>query len=375
MCPSSTLHQKYFSLNDFPSNYPYTIFDSPFSLAEFNSALRSVRSRSAPGLDGFDYLLISSLPKDYLSLLLAIFNGIFAEGSFPEDWHHSLVFFIPKSNTGKYRPIFLISCFLKVISFRLIWWVEKSHLLPSHQFGFSKSKSCHDNIGILSTEIYNSFLKRQSTSCVFLDIKGAFDHVIPNILVSDLVDLGLPPNVCLFMDQLVYFWKNQFIINGNLSSPYYSYTGVPQGSILSPLLFNIYVANCNTCIPRGCSIIQFANNIAVYCSSPTPRGSLSMVESACNKLSSFLLHKGLMVFPDKTALVVFSRSRINPILYSIKIDGTRVKSLPSHKFLGVNFDYRLNRNDLRLNGHDHITALTLRCSKLINVKRVFRGTW
>lgn len=300
MCPSSTLDQKYFSLNDFPSNYSCTVFDSPFSSDELDTILKNLKFRSAPGLDGFDYSLISSLPKEYLSLPLNIYNGIFTEDSFPDDWHHSLVFFfIPKGSSGKYRPISLTSCFLKLmeklISFRLTWWVEKTQLLPSRQFGFRNSKSCLDNIGILSTEIYNGFLKRHSISCVFLDIKGAFDHVIPNILISEVIGLGLPLNVCYCIYQLIYFRKNQFVINGTLSSPYYSYSGVPQDSILSLLLFNIYVAGCSAVIPRGCSIVQFMDDIAIYCSSPVLRRTLSMVEAACCRLSSFLFPRGLVV--------------------------------------------------------------------------------
>lgn len=190
--------------------------------------------------------MLSLLPEEYLSILLDIFNSIFNSGSFLSTWCHSLVFLIPKLSSDKFRPISLISCLLKllerIILCRLGWWVESSLIFPPFQFGFRRRVSCLDNLGILTTEIHQSFISKQVTSCLFLDIQGAFDNVVPSILTSHLIDVGLPPKLCWFVYQLTCRRELRFIVNGDLTERLFSYKGVPQGSILSPLFFNLYLS-------------------------------------------------------------------------------------------------------------------------------------
>lgn len=165
--------------------------------------VNNLKLRSSPGLDRIDYRILSLLPIQYLTSLLDIFNSLLVEGSFPPSWSHSLVYLIPKNSPDKYRPISLTCCTLKLLEnlilTRLDWWIENNHNLPLCQSGFRKDRSCQDNLSILSSEIYKGFASGQYTACVFLDIMGAFDNVIPSILVSDLVALGIPPkSACLF---------------------------------------------------------------------------------------------------------------------------------------------------------------------------------
>lgn len=308
-----SFYEKYLMINDFPKSNSCSVFDAPFNNFELSNIIKNLKTRSSPGLDKISYDLISLLPNSYHPLLLDIFNNLLEEGTFPESWHHSLVFLIPKNNSNKYRPISLTSCCLKLLEklilSRLDWWIEKNHLLPKCQFGFRKNKSCQDNIAILTTEIYNGFISRQSTACVFLDIVGAFDNVIPNILLSDLIKLGLPPKICLFVYNLIKYRKLQFVIHVEISEPYFSYKGVPQGSILSPLLFNIYVAKCKNHIDKKCEIIQFADDTAIFIKSSNLIQSLQLLESSANNLTLFLQSRGLDISPTKSALIVFSRSR------------------------------------------------------------------
>lgn len=233
------------------------MFDYPFTFKELVSVVRSSRVRSSPGIDQINYNMISSLPVEYLQIL-QIYNEILNKGLFPPSWHHSLVFLISKSTLGKYRPISLTSCLLKVLEklilIRLNWWIESSGTLPSTQFGFRKKRSCSDNLGILATEIYNGFVSRQQTVCLFLDIREAFDNVIPNILISNLVGIGLSPKICWFIYQLIHYRDIQFV-NREISSHLASYKDVPQGSILSPLLFDLYASKFKQYISRNCQII------------------------------------------------------------------------------------------------------------------------
>lgn len=108
----------------------------------------------------------------------------------------------------KFRPISLASCLCKVlermISNRLNWYLEFFNLLPNSQFGFRRSKSCIDNLAFLQSNILLSFQKNQPALASFLDIKSAYDNVIPDILIQKLIKLGVSPNILAFIKNSIY---------------------------------------------------------------------------------------------------------------------------------------------------------------------------
>jgi len=122
-----------------------------------------------------------------------------------------------------------------------MWLVETQFLLPEFQAGFRNSRSCIDNIITLTNRIHWGFMKRTSTIAIFLDIAGAFDNVIPSILFEDLREIGLPAKTCKFVVNLLSERQIFSIDNGTLQPPLISHKGTPQGSILSPILFSIYL--------------------------------------------------------------------------------------------------------------------------------------
>ncbi|EFN62498.1 RNA-directed DNA polymerase from mobile element jockey [Camponotus floridanus] len=330
--PPSCLYK--LSLTHLFSNYSYScrIFDSPFQLEELHHVISALKNKSSsPGIDQIDYFTLSCLPTSYLSIFLSILNNLFFAGEFPDSWTHSLIFLIPKSSPGKFRPISLTSCCLKImeklILLRLDWWMERYEKLPSSQFGFRKFRSCQDNLSILTTEIHTSFIRGTFTACLFLDLSNAFDDVIPSILISDLVDIGMPPTLCQFIYSLIHFRRLQFVINSELSDTRFSYKGVPQGSILSPILFNIYISKLRKHIREDCELVQFADDSAIFVSSPQIDKALTELESYANKAIKHLTGRGLTVSPSRTSLVIFTKKHINPFAFSIKLGSHTVEPI------------------------------------------------
>lgn len=350
-----------------------SVVDSPFTITELHYALNSMgKKKTSPGLDQITYSIICHTPEVYLPAFLDILNEIFSSDILPDSWNRSLVFLLPKPVPGKYRPISLTSCVLKtlekLILMRLDWWLERYNKLPNSQYGFRKSRSCLDNLSILTSEIHISFLRGGVTACLFLDLTSAFDDVIPNILFEDLIQMGLPINLCKFIYNLIHLRTIQFSINGEISKDYYTSKGVPQGSILSPTLFNIYVAKLKSHIGEDCEIIQFADDIAIFSSSVNIGKALSNLEISANKAFKFLSLKGLSVSPSKSSLILFTRKRINPLAYTITLNNSTIHSSSSCRFLGIILDYKLS-------GKEHVSYIHKRCSNLLNAISSLRGTW
>lgn len=153
---------------------------------------------SSPGIDNIDYKIIKHLPPSAKEFLLTLFNKIFSYKIYPNDWNKYIIFFIPKSDNNKFRPISLASCICKIferlIYNRFLCWLEYHNILPSCQFGFRRNHSCIDNLSILCAENYLANLNNEVTSTIFLDVVSAFDNVLIDILTKKLKQLGLPPN-------------------------------------------------------------------------------------------------------------------------------------------------------------------------------------
>jgi len=134
----------------------------PFTEIELDIAINNTKLGSAPGIDQIDNRVISSLPHEYRSQLLKIYNDILSEGTFPEQWNQSLMVLIPKPDANGFRPISLLSCLSKIMEkilyHRIQWHIESQHIIPDLQLGFRPDRSCIDSLVILSCDIHKGFV-------------------------------------------------------------------------------------------------------------------------------------------------------------------------------------------------------------------------
>ena len=145
--------------------------------------------------------MINNLPYIIKIKLVDIFNNFFLNNTIPSSWSAHKVVMVPIPNkdpqlVSSYRPITSSSCVGKVfeimIKNRLEWWLESSDKLAESQFGFRQGKSTLDTLTILYNNILSSFLNKEYTTALFLDIKIAYDNVNINILIEKLKDLKFP---------------------------------------------------------------------------------------------------------------------------------------------------------------------------------------
>ena len=343
---------------------------SNFTFAELNVALDSKNKKSAPGIDGVDFEILQNLTIKYKLLLLDIFNELYTSHMYPESWKHSFVNFIPKSDGSSFRPISLTSCMCKLfetlIRNRLQRWAETNDIIPVSQSGFRAGNSCINNLTNLALTVKEAFLDNAEVLAVFLDVKGAFDNVCIDILLEKLAEISCPSNLINFIHFLMHA---RFIHTNSPEDKVRStYKGVPQGGVLSPLLFILYVATITNSTPKTVQISQYADDIAIYTKFRTIKRGKNLTEKTLKIIENNLFDLGLELAPNKTQVIHFNNKKIPPGNVEICISGIPIKSTHTVPFLGLIFDYQLSFTA-------QINNVINKCSRTLNIIKFLCGTW
>lgn len=323
-----------------------SLMQAPISMVELATSVSGAKLKSAPGLDLISNEIVKRLPERPMLLLLEIYNYIVSEGGFPQGWTKYEVCLIPKPGGKGFRPISLSSVLLKnlerIIKDRLQWWLEQNHHFPDEFYGFRKSRSCYDNIAALTTDIHISFLEAKYLSAVFIDIEGAYDNVNTRILVNELMDLGVPHKIVRLLKNIVWERRISCSFQGNLVDNRIARKGLPQGSILSPILFNIYIRKIVTTIGPNIGILSYADDVAIYTSEKSLQSSLANISNALQVLDQWLVSIDLKIAGHKTQLCIFSKLSFGNVPTLINFNNIQIRNSPSVRFLGVYLDTKLN---------------------------------
>lgn len=323
-----------------------TAMETDFSMKELTRAISMIRRNSAPGRDGIEYRMIKELPNVMKKELLQIFNEIWRSESFPKDWRSYQVLFIDKPGKEKVRPIALSSCVGKImermVNERLVWWTEKNSQLAKDQNGFRRGRSCAENLCRITSDIKAGMYRNKFTLAAFLDVTSTYDNVIYDILMDKLEKIGCPNDIRRFINKWLYYRNTEFVIDNKESIDRIIFKGLPQGAVLSPILYAIFTGDITENLDEGIKTIQFADDIAVYTVNRDRNLNKEKLEQAVNTIGERLSRIGLSLEPKKTVLVEYSKYGKWDRSVAIEINGTTVNNEREAKFLGIWLDNRLN---------------------------------
>lgn len=343
-----------------------------FTREELQSVITGLKTKSAPGLDKVDYQSVKNLKHKALTSLLMIFNTLFKTGVTPASWNEVLVCLIPKPHSEKFRPISITSCLAKImerlIKNRLEWMLENRNLLAESQMGFRKQKSCINNLSIITTDIRNAYARKQHLAAAFLDIKGAYDNVVPAVLIQDLINLEISPRIIKFICNLFTSRNNYFLNKGEIMGPYATGKGLLQGSVLSPILYSVYTRELENQINHGTSILQYADDIAIYLTDKDIPRACERLSQEIVRIKEWLTQRGLDLAPEKTQFVIFTRKKVSEGDFSLNIEDHRISNTATAKFLGMTLDQKLDWKA-------HISTLKAKTQTGIRVLKAIRGIW
>jgi len=225
--------------------------NDPFTLYELETFLTYLKNTS-PGLDRVHNKHLSHLPPDYKLWLLGLFNKSFESGTVPYEWKTALIIPIPKPNkaltsTNSYRPISLLSCVAKLmeqlINKRLQFFLEQNNSFRTSQGGFRPRLAAIDQVARLDTAIRNSLRTKSVLAVVFCDFSNAFDTVWHNGLLYKLSRCGIQGRMLRWLRDYLSDRSFKVFFEGEYSTLRKIKAGVPQGAILSPLLFNVVMSD------------------------------------------------------------------------------------------------------------------------------------
>lgn len=376
LAPPSVPEQEFppVSIPAYIANDDLSSLNSPFSLIELKGVLNNLKD-STPGEDGIPYSFLKNLSDRVLLLYLNIINSIMISGCIPKSWVTQSVIPILKHNKpaddpSSYRPIVLSSVLMKIaehlVKNRLEWFLESRNLLATSQFGFRKSRSTMDSLGIFTTDIRLAFSNNESVVATFLDISSAYDNVLISVLREKMRCLNVPPMLLNFIiNMLSERHINLFIDDVKLSRTVWK--GLPQGSVLSPLLYNIYTYDLETSLKASANVLQYADDLLIYKSGKSIENSCQALTSSLSFLKSWLNRNGLDLSVSKSRVVLFSRKRRPPPI-QVKFNNVLIPSSKDVKFLGVVLDSKLT-------GVSHCEYVTVRCERNLNILRCLSGVW
>ncbi len=308
-------------------------------------------SNTRPGPDMIHGKLVVDVITHISPFLEVLFNKMIVQAHIPKNLNTAIVVPIFKGNSkmdmNNYRPISIISFILKIyeklIYNRLFSFIKKHRLISDAQFGFMPGSSTEDALINTISFLQRSVCKKKNTMAIFIDLQKAFDSVNHEILLGKLNKLGIRGAA---NDLIKASLENREIyvdVNGIGSSKRIQDCGVPQGSILGPLLFIlsindiIKVSNNN----KNCKINLYADDMVILFSLNNKIQMQNEIDDVCVKLSDWLNCNLLDVNHKKTNYIIFEIRKSTDHFYRINIQKNEIQKVHSYKYLGIIVDDRL----------------------------------
>lgn len=313
--------------------------------SEVKEEIRNLNTKKSTGYDKIDAKAIQSLPNKALIFLTLIYNSILRLQHFPTQWKCAEIIMVAKPNkpenmVSSYRPISLLTIFSKIFERlflkRLTPVLNRNNIIPEYQFGFRQHhgtpEQCHRIIKVISA----SFERKMYCSAVFLDIQQAFDKVWHEGLLYKLKKL-LPAPFYLFLKSYLKGRSFYVKINNETSDIKYIAAGVPQGSVLAPVLYTIFTYDMP--IIDEVTVATYADDTAFICTSNVATEASRVLQTQLNNVNVWLKKWKIRVNAQKSSHITFTlrRDSCSPVY----LNESEIPIKSDVKYLGLHLDRRL----------------------------------
>ena len=359
----ASLKQKSILLKNFAWQFPASITKKTESVFKFQfvtnmdveKIIKSIKRSKATGIDDLPPGLIKDA-ADVLSVPLShVINLSLDTGQFPQEWKAAKIIPLHKSGSTKsfdnYRPISVLPIVSKVIEKivhkQLMNFLDKNKLLSTRQFGFRAKMSTELAATLLLDDIRRNVDKGQLVGAVFVDLSKAFDTISHSKLLTKLPSYGIDGKELAWFEDYLFNRSARVSYNDVLSEAQQLKSGVPQGSILGPLLFVLFFNDITDVIETN--IVKYADDTVIYWADKDVTNLSKILTNEMRKLEKWMDENELILNAKKgkTEVLVFGtaqRLKRQSEEICIQYKGTKINATTSYRYLGVEIDSTLNLN-------------------------------
>ena len=351
-----------------PASNQDSIFLDPITENEVKIEFDQLKVNKSGGYDEMSPRILKAISNTVVKPLTYIYNQTFLTGVIPNEFKMAIVTPVFKSNDkesfSNYRPISVLPCFSKILEKlmykRIIKLLDKHNTLNEHQYGFRKKHSTTHAMLELVTKITNAIDNNQYTMGIFLDLSKAFDTVNHAVLLYKLEHYGIRGIVLEWFKNYLQFRKQAVRYKTTKSDSLTISCGVPQGSVLGPLLFLIYINDISSC-SHLLSFILFADDTNLFLSHHDIETLIRIMNEELKKVALWLTANKLSLNVNKTHLMIF-KTRKKRLSYNahVVLNGSPIEKVKCTKFLGIFIDDELSWKY-------HVNHISTKVSKMVGI--------
>ena len=305
--------------------------------------LASLDASKASGPDGISAKMLKGTAYSITPSLTKLFNLSISTGVFPEAWKVSSIVPIPKAsdraNPTNYRPISLLAVISKMLERHfhslISSYLSENHPLANIQWGFQAGKSTVAALIATTHDWLTQLEVGRDIGSIFFDLKKAFDTVPHKALLDKLQQLNVSPFILRWVRSYLTARHQKVVIGGEDSDTIPVISGVPQGSVLGPLLFLIYIDDvARVPLSEGTSLVLYADDMLLYRAINTPE-DFAILQEDINTVNNWVKTNYLNFNVSKCKFMYISRKRQCHQVPNLLLDGVNLDRVASFKYLGI----------------------------------------
>ena len=314
--------------------------------SQVQAAIKKSKNSKALGPDNLSPLMLKQIGPQAIAYLTNLFNNVVNQAIIPPKWKVGRIIPLLKPNKpadegASYRPISLLSPLAKLLESVVLVPLSASIPLAAHQHGFRKGRSTQTALQEVTDYITTGLNKPKPvdrTVLVAVDLSKAFDTVNLEILLKDISGLPLDSTITKFLFSYLRGRQTYVEFRGQKSRYRKMRQGVPQGGVLSPVLFNLYMSKLPP-PPPDLKLVTYADDSTVMGSGKKPDLVCAKINKYLEVVNNWFKDRNLYISPAKSSVTIFTTwsNEVNKEL-PIVIDGTKVPTVQNPKILGLIFD-------------------------------------